>query len=250
MRLSASRTAVSALPYFEPMIARATAIGEDERDGAGREQRRLGRGRLQREAEQILEIGEAVVAAEAEVVAEELLEEREGHRLGDDREIDAGHARAEGEPAEGERQQARDEHDHQHGVGEPVEAPPGDRQLLPVQEHHEVGQDRIGVDAARADLAHQIHAHRIAAEREERAVAERQDAAIAPDEIERDGEDRVAEILAEKLHQIGRDVEGRIRRASPATATGTRIAASREKRRRRRGRAGRAAALMLPPPGP
>ena len=46
---------------------------------------------------------------------------------------------------------------------------------------------RIGllIDAARADLAHQIHAHGVAAEREERAVAERQDAGIAPDQIER-----------------------------------------------------------------
>src|SRR5208337_3866084 len=82
----------------------------------------------------------------------------------------------------------------------------------PVQEHHEVGQDRVGVDAPRADLAHQIHAHRIAAEGEERAVAERQDAAIAPDEIERDGEDGVADVFAEQLHQIGRDVEGGIGR--------------------------------------
>ena len=175
-------------------------------------------GGLKREAEQVLEIGQAVVAAEAEIVAEELLEQREGHRLGDDREIDAGDARAEREPAEGERQQAGNQHHHQHRVGEPVEAPPGDRQLLPVQEHHEVGQDRIGVDAARADLAHQIHAHRIAAEREERAMAERQNAAIAPDEIERDGEDRVAEIFAEQLHQIGRQVEGRIGRHRQATA--------------------------------
>ncbi len=231
------------------MIARRDPIGEDERDRARRKQRRLGRGGLQREAEQVLEIGEAIVAAEAEVVAEELLEQGESHRLGDDRQIDAGDPRAEGEPAEGERQQARNQHDHQHGVGEPVEAPPGDRQRLPVQEHHEIRQDRIGVDAARADLAHQIHAHRVATEREEGAVAERQDAAIAPDEIERDGEDRVAKVLAEQLHQIGRDVERRIggRRQRQDRH---RDRGGGEEERRRRDRCGRAGPLMLPPPGP
>src|SRR5271165_3197944 len=57
-----------------------------------------------------------------------------------------------------------------------------------------------------------MHAHRVAAEREERAMAERQDAAIAPDEIEGDGEDRVAKILAEQLDQVGRQVKRRIGR--------------------------------------
>ena len=188
----------------------------------GREQRGLGRGGLKREAEQVLEIGQAVVAAEAEIVAEELLEQGEGHRLGDDREIDAGHARAEREPAEGEREKPGNQHHHQHRIGKPVESPPGDRQLLPVQEHHEIRQDRIGVDAARPDLPHQIHAHRIAAEGEERAVAERQNAAIAPDQIERDGEDRVAEIFAEQLHQIGRQVEAENWARPQATATARR----------------------------
>ena len=65
--------------------------------------------------------------------------------------------------------------------GKPVEAVPEPGQFLPVQEHHEVGQDRVGIDAARPDLAHEIHAHGIAAEREEGAVAEREDAAEAPD---------------------------------------------------------------------
>jgi len=41
-----------------------------------------------------------------------------------------------------------------------------------VQEHHEVGENRHAIDAAAADLAHQVHAHGIAAERKEGAVAE------------------------------------------------------------------------------
>src|SRR5947209_2925518 len=93
-----------------------------------------------------------------------------------------------------------------------IEAPPGERQRLVVQEHHEIGQDRICVDAAGADLAHEIHAHRVAAEREESAVTERENAAITPDEIECDGEQREAEILTEQRDEIGRHVERRARR--------------------------------------
>ena len=48
--------------------------------------------RLHVEAENVLEIGEAVVAAEAHVVAEEGEQQRIGQRLGDDRQIDAGDA--------------------------------------------------------------------------------------------------------------------------------------------------------------
>ena len=80
---------------------------------------------------------------------------------------------------------------------------------MPVQEHHEVRQDRIGIDAARADLPHQIHAHGITAEREERAVAKRENAGIAPDQVDRQRQQRVADIFAEQRHRIGRDVERR-----------------------------------------
>ena len=80
---------------------------------------------------------------------------------------------------------------------------------MPVQEHHEVGQVGVGIDATGADLAHQVHAHRIAAEREERAVAERENAAIAPDEIERQGQERVAQVFADQRENVGRHVEGR-----------------------------------------
>ncbi len=43
-------------------------------------------------------------------------------------------------------------------------------------------------------------------------MAERQNAAIAPDEIERDRENCIAKIFTEQLHQIGRQVEGGIGR--------------------------------------
>src|SRR5262249_7596948 len=59
---------------------------------------------------------------------------------------------------------------------------------------------------------HQIHAHGVAAEREERTVAERKDAAIAPDQVDRQRQNRVADIFAEQRHQIGRHVQRRRRR--------------------------------------
>ncbi len=181
--------------------------GDDQRQAAQREQRRAGAFGLDVEAENILEIGQAVVAAEAEIVAEERQQQRIGHRLGDDREIDAGDAGAEREPAEAERQQARHQQHHQRREPEHVEAVPVPGQFRIVQEHHEIGQDRIAVDAAAADLAHQIHAHRVAAEREERAMAERENAAIAPDQVDRERQNRVADIFAEQRHQIGRHLQ-------------------------------------------
>ena len=153
-------------------MARAIALA--------REKRAAGRCRLDVEAEDVLEVGEAVVAAEAEIVAEEGEHQGEGHRLGDDRQVDAGDPAPEGEPAEDEGERAGHQHDHEQGVREEVEAVPGERQLLPVEEDHEVGELGIAVDAAAADLAHEVHAHGVAAEREERAMAERKDAAVTP----------------------------------------------------------------------
>src|SRR5450755_632918 len=93
-----------------------------------------------------------------------------------------------------------------------VEAVPVPRQLWIIQEHHEVRQDRIAVDAAAADLAHQIHAHRVTAEREERAMAERKNAAIAPDQVDRERQDRVADIFSEQRYQVSRHLKHRARR--------------------------------------
>ena len=81
---------------------------------------------------------------------------------------------------------------------------PGQR--LPVEEHHEIGQLALVVAVA-ADLAHQVHAHGIAAEREEQAVAQRQDAGVAPDQVHRQRADRVAHDLADQRHRVVAHVE-------------------------------------------
>ena len=120
--------------------------------------------------------------------------------------------RAEGEPAEDEGEQPGHEQHHQAGEPEHVEALPEPRQPLVAQEHHEVGQLGVGVDAARPDLAHHVHPHRVAAEREEGAVAEREDAGVAPDEVERHREQRVGQVLAEQRDDVARHVPGLARR--------------------------------------
>ncbi len=70
----------------------------------------------------------------------------------------------------------------------------------------------MAVDAAVADLAHQVHAHRVAAEREERAMAEREDPGVAPDQVERQREQGEADVLAEQRDQIVRQMQRRGRR--------------------------------------
>src|SRR5437868_5440132 len=79
-----------------------------------------------------------------------------------------------------------------------VEPVPEPGQFLVVQKHHEIGKDRIGVNAPIPDLAHQIHAHDIAAERKERGMTQRQDADITPHQIERQGEHSEGQVFAEQ----------------------------------------------------
>jgi hypothetical protein len=79
-------------------------------------------------------------------------------------------------------------------------------QYLPVEEDHEVGQIAL-VDAVAADLPHQVHAERVAAECEEQPLAERQDAGVAPDQVHRERHDRVAHELAEQRDPEARHVK-------------------------------------------
>ena len=81
---------------------------------------------------------------------------------------------------------------------------PGKR--FPVEKHHEVGQVAV-IHAVATDAAHEVHAHGVAAERKEQAVAEAQNAAVAPHEIERQRRDGVAHDLADKRHGVSRQVQ-------------------------------------------
>ena len=53
----------------------------------------------------------------------------------------------------------------------------------------------------------EIHAHRVAAERKEGRVAEAQNAAVSPDQIDRQRQQRVAEILADQGESVGGEVK-------------------------------------------
>ena len=179
---------------------------------------------MQVEAQDVLEVGEAVVAAEAHVVAKEGEHQRVAERLRHDREIHARHARTKGQPAEHERQERGRQRHHEEREPEVIESQPEPRQFLPVEEDHEVRQDRIAVHAARADLAHEIHAHGVAAQGKERGVAEAQDAAESPDEIDGERQHRVAQMylpmrVSAYVDRCSGEVAGTTRLSS-----GTRIA--------------------------
>jgi hypothetical protein len=53
---------------------------------------------------------------------------------------------------------------------------------------------------SQADLAHQVHAEGVTAQREEQAVAQRQDAGVAPDQIHGQRHDGKAHDLADQRH--------------------------------------------------
>ena len=102
-------------------------------------------------------------------------------------------------------------------------------------------------DAVAADLAHQVHAHRVAAEREEQAVAERQDAGVAPDQVHRQRDDRVAHDLADQRARRSRETCSALSAGTTRFSSGHDARAARAQRRRRaaqplRGSSARAAA--------
>src|SRR6185312_9387744 len=65
-----------------------------------------------------------------------------------------------------------------------------------------------------ADLAHEVHAHRVTAERKECCVAEREDAGETPDQIDGECENGEAQVFAGECDDVGGNVErGCCRRA-------------------------------------
>ncbi len=70
----------------------------------------------------------------------------------------------------------------------------------------------MAVDAPVADLAHQVHAHGVAAQGEESAVAEAENAAVAPHQVQRQGQQGVAQVLAQQADGIAAHVQTGLRR--------------------------------------
>ncbi len=161
---------------------------------------------MQVETQDVLEIGEPVIAAEPHIVAEERQHQGVGERLRDDRKVHAGDARPECEPPEHQRQEARHQHHHQEREREVIEAVPEPGQRLIVQKHHEIGQNGIAVNAAGADLPHQVHTHGVAAERKKSRVSEAQDTAVAPDQVHRQRQHAVTQVLADECDPESRNM--------------------------------------------
>ncbi len=153
---------------------------------------------MQVETQDVLEVGESIIAAEAHVVAKERQHQRVGESLRDDGKIHAGDARPEGKPSEHEGEHPRRERHHQERHGKMVESMPEPRQRLIVQKHHEVGQNGIAVDAPRANLAHQIHAHGISTQAKKAACPRLRIPQYPQMRSRRKGQHAVAQILAEE----------------------------------------------------
>ena len=124
----------------------------------------------------------------------------------DDGEVHALDTRAKREVTKHPSQHPGHQHDHQQRGQKAVAEGPMPRQGFPVKEHHEIGQVAFVV-AIGANLAHQVHAHHIAAERKKQTVAERQDAGVAPDQIHGEGTDGVAQDLAHQCDCVVAHVE-------------------------------------------
>ena len=90
-----------------------------------------------------------------------------------------------------------------------IETPPEPRQLLPIEENHEIGQQWIAVYPPSADLPRQVHAHAVPAQCEERTVTEAEDSGIPPDQIEAYRQERVAEVFACEREHIRGDMKRR-----------------------------------------
>ena len=108
----------------------------------------------------------------------------------------------------------------------------------------------MAVDAARADLPHQVHAHGIAAEREEGAVPEREDAAEAPDQIDRQCEEGKAEIFPDQRHEIVGQMERRGRRHDEIEDGHKDGRGQNQRKEDRRCVRSKTLRVMLPPPFP
>ena len=86
-------------------------IGHDERHGRDDVEAALGGGQVQREAEDRLEVGEPVGAAQVHLVAVEHEPHAERQRLRDDREVHAADPAAKREIPERQAEEPGDEHD-------------------------------------------------------------------------------------------------------------------------------------------
>ncbi len=71
------------------------------------------------------------------------------------------------------------------------------------------GSSGLPYTPTRTDLAHEVHPHRIAAQREESGMSESENPAISPHQIDSERQERIRHVLADQGHCVGRHVQTR-----------------------------------------
>ena len=162
--------------------------------------------------QQLFEVREAIGAPQSGFVP---IEDQPGGKrqgLGDDGEVHALDAAAKREkPEEGGK-----EHRHEDGAQEApekaLERIPEERQFLHLGPDHEIGE-LAPIDALGPDLQGQVHPHAIGAEAEEHPLPHTEHAAIAPDQIQAQGQNgkgqKLAELIEAKITEMQPGVLGR-----------------------------------------
>ena len=160
-------------------------------------------------AQQGLQVGHAVDTAGVALLADDQHRQDQRHGLRDDGEVHAADTPLEHGVADDEGQQRGDGNDGDQRERQVLERLPPDGQggeLVPVHEVRDAGGglDLGGDGVGRFQL--EEHGHGVAAQAEEDALAQAQDAAIAPDHHQPEGDEAVGQVLA---HQVeAEDVEG------------------------------------------
>ena len=193
-----------------PVLAVAHGHQQPARAGCGRAARRPGRpgrarpprrsrrsavcaGSLRSRPKKNCDVGQAVGAAGEPLLADQQDHEGGGQRLGEDREVRAAHPLPEHQQAQHAAPPAVGS-THHHGQREHrvAERLPQRRQL---SRRRSTTMKSGRLPGAGVDQL-QVHAHRVAAEAEEHALAEGEHAAVPPGQVDADRDDREAEVLA------------------------------------------------------
>ena len=143
---------------------------------------------------------QAVGAVEEFLLAVEEVEENDGGSLGEDGEVDAANAVAEDEVAEEGSEEGGEQDDGEGGEGEEAEGGPEPGQFLDAVEPHEVGELTGG------NLQLQVHGEGVATDSKEDAVTEAEQAGVAPDQVDTEGDNGQGEVAPELVEaEVGED---------------------------------------------
>ena len=101
--------------------------------------------------------------------------------------VDAADAAAKGKKSEQKREGCRHQQTGENRSREAVKGLPEQRQLRYLIPHHEIRQG-AAVDAFVSDREHEVHPHAVRPQTEEHPLSQTEDAGIAPDQVQTQGE--------------------------------------------------------------